>query len=149
MIERFEKFSFAISEISRHWHRIASDEMQKYGLKSPHAIYLTTMYHYDEGIHAARLGELCGKDKSDVSRMMSIMEKKGLIVKEGEGAYRALIKLTEEGKCAAEHVRERAIVAVANAGRGVSEENRKIFYDVLAVIAANLSALSEEGLPQQ
>ena len=147
MVERFERFSYAISEISRYWHKIASDEMEKYGLKSPHAIYLTTMYHHNDGLHAARLGELCGKDKSDVSRMMSIMEKKGLVKREGEGAYRALLKLTEEGKKAAEHVRARAIVAVESAGKGITDENRRIFYDTLELIAANLAEISEAGLP--
>ena len=148
MIERFERFSYAISEISRYWHKIAADEMEKYGLKSPHAVYLTTMYHFEDGIHAARLGELCGKDKSDVSRMMSIMEKKGLVKKEGEGAYRALLKLTDEGKKAASQVRERAIVAVENAGAGITDENRSIFYDTLEKIASNLEKLSESGLPR-
>ena len=147
MVERFERFSYAISEISRYWHKIASDEMEKYGLKSPHAIYLTTMYHYEDGLHAARLGELCGKDKSDVSRMMSIMEKKGLVKREGEGAYRALLKLTDEGKRAAEHVRARAIVAVEAAGKGITDENRQVFYDTLELIAANLAKISAAGLP--
>ena len=38
MIERFERFSFAISEISRYWHKITATEMEKYGLKGaqPH-----------------------------------------------------------------------------------------------------------------
>lgn len=147
MIERFERFSYAISEISRYWHKIASDEMEKYGLKSPHAVYLTTMYHFEDGIHAAKLGELCGKDKSDVSRMLSIMEKKGLVRREGEGAYRALLKLTDEGKKAAEKVRQSAIIAVENAGAGISDEDRTVFYNTLEKIASNLAVLSESGLP--
>ena len=130
MVERFERFLFTISEISRSWHKIAADEMEKYDLKGPHAIYLTTMYRYEEGITAARLSELCGKDKSDVSRMMNIMEKKGLVKKEGvnQNLYRALLKLTDEGKVAAEHVRERASLAVEIAGKDLTEEKREIFY---------------------
>ena len=77
MIERFGRFSFAIFEITRHWHKLASDEMAKYGLKGPHATYLTTLYSFKDGITAPKLCELCGKDKADVSRMMSIMEEKG------------------------------------------------------------------------
>ena len=44
MVDRFEKFSLAISEISRYWHKIAAEELKPYELKSTHAIYLTTMY---------------------------------------------------------------------------------------------------------
>ena len=73
-MERFERFSFAISEISRYWHKLTAEEMEKYGLKGTHSVYLLTMYRYPDGITATQLCELCSKDKSDVSRMMSIME---------------------------------------------------------------------------
>jgi DNA-binding MarR family transcriptional regulator len=148
MVERFERFSFIISEISRYWHKIAADEMEKYGLKGPHAVYLTSLYQHDEGIHAARLCELCGKDKSDVSRMMSIMESKGLVMKCGDNSYRALLKLTDEGRIAAEHVRDRAKLAVDLAGGEITDEHRAIFYETLEHIANKLHTLSESGLPK-
>ena len=37
MIERFERFSYAISEISRYWHKITSDEMERFGLSEVQA----------------------------------------------------------------------------------------------------------------
>lgn len=148
MVERFERFSYVISEISKYWHKIAADEMEKYGLKGTHAVYLITMYQYDEGIHAARLCELCGKDKSDVSRMMSIMEKKGLITKTGGSSYRTLLKLTDEGRSAAEHVRDRAKLAVDLTGGDITDEHRRILYETLELIADNLRVLSESGLPK-
>ena len=151
MLERFTRFSLAIAEIDRCWHKLAAEEMAKYELNSPHAVYLSTLYQYEEGITAARLGELCCKNKADVSRMVSILEKKGLVRKEGSGGnhYRARLLLTEEGKRAAEHVRERAAVAVEMAGAGLSDENREIFYAALEQITANLQILSKEGLPQR
>lgn len=150
MVDRFERFTLTISEISKCWHKIASVEMEKYGLKGPHAMYLVTMYRYADGITATQLGELCGKDKADVSRAMTIMEKKGLVTREGvnQNLYRALLKLTEEGKQAAEFVRRRAAVAVEVAGKDLSDENRKIFYDSLESITANLQVLGEAGLPE-
>ena len=149
MVERFEKFSFAIFEITRYWHKLATDEMAKYGLKGPHATYLTTLYRYEEGITAPQLSELCGKDKADVSRMMSIMEKKGLVVKEsvGKNLYRGLLKLTDEGKRAAQLVRERAALAVDLSGKGLSDEDRETFYNALELISTNMRALCEDGLP--
>ena len=59
MIDRFERFSVMISEISRYWHKITTTEMEKYGLKGAHSIYLTTMARFPEGITAAQLCELC------------------------------------------------------------------------------------------
>lgn len=149
MVDRFEKFSFAIFEITRYWHKLAADELSKYGLKGPHATYLTTLYRFKDGITAPQLSELCGKDKADVSRMMSIMEKKGLVIKEsvGKNMYRGLLKLTEKGNSAAESVMERVKLVVDLAGKGLSDEDREIFYTSLELISSNLRTLSENGLP--
>lgn len=151
MVDRFQRFSFAISEISKYWHKLASEEMAKYGLKGPHSVYLLTIYRYPEGVTAPQIGELCGRDKSDVSRMMSIMEKKGLVTKEGtrQSLYRGVFRLTEEGRRAAEHVRQRASLAVELAGKDLTDKNREIFYEALESIASNLKELSKEGLPEQ
>lgn len=150
MLNRFARFSLAISEIDRCWHKLAAEEMSKYDLNSPHAVYLNTLYQYEGGITAARLGELCCKNKADVSRMVAILEKKGLVHKESASGnlYRAKLLLTEEGKRAAEHVRQRAAVAVELAGAGLSNEVREIFYTALEQITANLQTLSKEGLPK-
>ena len=146
MLKRFARFSLAISEIDRCWHKLAAEEMAKHELNSPHAVYLCALYEYEEGITAAELCEICRKNKADVSRMVAILEKKGLIRKEGN-QYRARILLTEEGKQAAAHVRERAALAVELAGAGLSPESREIFYAALEQITANLQILSREGLP--
>ena len=150
MLDRFARFSLAISEIDRCWHKLAAEEMAKYGLKSPHAVYLTTLYNYAEGVTAAKLGELCGKDKADVSRMVAILEKKGLVRKEAQGGnlYRAKLLLTEEGRKAAEQVQQRAAVAVELAGSGMSEDEREVFYRCLERITSNLQMLSKDGLPR-
>ncbi len=146
MIDRFERFSLAISVIVRCWHKIASEEMKPCGLKGSHATYLTIMYQYPKGLNATQLCDLCGKDKADVSRMMFIMEEKGLVQKESMN-YRAPLKLTDSGRAVAEHVRERARIAVEAAGKGLSEEDRTVFYDALSLISNNLQTISREGLP--
>lgn len=151
MVERFERFSLAISEISRHWHKLTAEEMEKYGLKGTHSVYLLTMARFPDGITAPQICELCGKDKSDVSRMMSIMEKKGLVTKEGihQNLYGGVFKLTDEGKDAAEQVKKRASLAVEFAGKDLTDESRKVFYNALESIAANLREISRVGLPKQ
>lgn len=151
MLNRFARFSLAISEIDRCWHKLAAEEMARYQLNSPHAVYLTTLSNFPEGITASRLGELCGKNKADVSRMIAILEKKGLVRKEAVGGnfYRARLLLTGEGRQAAEHVQRRAALAVELAGAGLTEEDRDVFYRCLEQITVNLQTLSREGLPQR
>ena len=151
MYDRFARFSLAIAEIDRCWHKLAADEMAKYALNSPHAVYLNTLYSFEDGLTAAKLAELCCKNKADVSRMTSILEEKGLLRKESVDGklYRAKLLLTEEGRRAAEHVRSRAALAVELAGAGMSDADREVFYRCLELIAGNLQALCKEGLPQE
>lgn len=150
MISRFERFSLTFFEIYRYWHKIAMDEMEKYGLKGTHSVYLIALHRHREGITAARLAELCGRDKADVSRMISIMQQKGLVEKSaaGQNQYRALLRLTEAGHTAASLVRLRAAKAVELAGAHIREEDREEFYITLERIAENLRSISEDGLPQ-
>lgn len=148
MVDRFERFSYAISEISRCWHRIAGEEMGKYDLKGAFSVYFTTLYRYPAGIAAAQLGELCSRDKADVSRAMALLEKKGFVTRqETEGkAYRAKLSLTETGMALAEQINQKAGAAVEYASRGLPAEKRVVFYEALELITANLQKLSKEGL---
>ena len=149
MVNRFERFSFAMFEISRCWHKLAGDEMLRYGLKGPHAIYLITLAQYPEGITATELCDLCGRDKADVSRAMSTMTEKGLVSRTASaGVYRARLALTEAGMTAARQVCQRAALAVELAGQGFDSQERQVFYTVLDTIAENLQKLSRDGLPE-
>lgn len=150
MLTRFARFSLAISEIDRCWHKLAAEEMARYDLNSPHAVYLTALYAHSDGITAAKLAELCRKNKADVSRMVAIMAKKGLVRKESiEGKfYRAKLVLTEKGRQAAVHVQERVALAVEMASAGLTDAERETFNRCLQRITSNLQMLSKEGLPR-
>ena len=150
MIDRFGRFSLAIFEISKHWHKIASEELAAYGLKSPHAIYLTVIWKHQEGITIPQLCEECGKDKSDASRMVSILEKKGFVTKQevNGSRYRGLLVLTEEGKAVAGRVSALASRAVEAASQDLTDEMRDNLYNALDSITANLRKISREGIPE-
>ena len=67
--------------------------------------------------------------------------------KEQHGSrYRALLTLTEQGIAAAKAVSARAHVAVERAGAGLEEEQRHVFYQVLALISHNLHTICKDGL---
>lgn len=151
MLTRFERFSLSLFKIYRYWHKITADEMEKYELKGSHALYLVAMHRCTDGITATKLCELCGKDKSDVSRAMSVMEEKGLVTKEGsnQNFYRAILKLTDKGREAANHVCARARIAVEIAGNKISDEHRTALYETLDLISSSLQTICEEGLPQK
>lgn len=148
MVSRFEHFSTAISCIYRYIQKIERIEMENYGLKGPHAQCLLAMRRYPEGITAARLCDVCDKDKAAISRMMTELEEKGMIVRgeTGGNRYRMQLKLTALGEEAADHVEQRAKLAVEEASCGMTDEQRTTLYTVLDLIAGNLQTICAEGL---
>lgn len=68
MLTRFERFTLNMNEIGLYWHRIAAGEMKHFGLRGSTAVYFVALKSHPEGLTAAALTLLCGKDKSDVSR---------------------------------------------------------------------------------
>ena len=98
MKNRFEHFSLDIFNISRYWNKIATDEMKKYGLRGTHALYLLMLDGYEGEITAARLADLCQRDKADVSRALADFQKKGILEPYSGPRYRATPKLTPLGQ---------------------------------------------------
>lgn len=148
MIDRFELFSSSVASLYRYVQKIERAEMSRYGLKGPHAQCLIAMYRFPEGITAARLSEICEKDKAAISRAIAELEQEGLIVRNSANGtrYRALLQLTDAGRQATEAVREKAARAVELAGAGMTQEQRETLYQTMALIADNLSKICREGL---
>ena len=150
MVSRYESFSTCISCIYHDIQRIERAEMARYGLKGPHAQCLLVMSRFPEGITAARLCEVCEKDKAAISRIVAELEQMGMVRRtEHNGTrYRASLTLTEQGQTAAKAVEEKAQLAVERAGAGLDDKSREVFYSVLALSAGNLHAVCKNGLTE-
>ena len=148
MIERFEQFTYAINVIYRCVLKLERDEMEKYGYRASYALYLAIMSRCPEGLTATKLSELSDRDKAGISRIVTEMEENGLITRQcnKDNFYRAKLILTDKGKEIASHVQKKAIEAVGEAGDGISDEDRRVFYECLGTIASNLKKISAEGL---
>ena len=123
MESRYELISASISSMYHDIQKIERVEMAKYGLKGPHAQCLLAMKKHPQGITAARLCEICEKDKAAVSRILAELEDAGMILRENRNGsrYRSSLTLTEQGMAAAEAVVEKARLAVELAGIGFDE----------------------------
>lgn len=148
MVSKYEIFSTVVSSLYHDIQRIERTEMAKYGLKGPHAQCLVIMARYPGGITAARLCEICERDKAAISRTVAELEAAGLLVRREQNGvhYRVPLVLTEAGYAAAETVNGVAVQAVEQAGAGLNDEDREVFYRVLGVIAQNLHTISQDGL---
>ena len=148
MISKYEQFSASVSCIYRDIQRIERVEMAKFGLKGPHAQCLLAMSRYPEGVTGTQLCEICEKDKAAISRTLAELQRGGLVLRtERNGTrYRALLTLTEKGLEAARTVNKKAQLAVEQAGAGLNDDQREVFYSVLGLIAGNLHTICKEGL---
>ena len=148
MESRYELLSGSISSMYHDIQKIERTEMAHYGLKGPHAQCLLAMKKHPEGSTAARLCEVCEKDKAAVSRILAELEEAGMILRENRNGsrYRAILLLTDRGQEAAAAVVEKARLAVELAGKGFSPEEREVFYRVLSIISGNLHKLCRDGL---
>ncbi|MCI9042099.1 MarR family transcriptional regulator [Dubosiella newyorkensis] len=132
MITRFERFTLILFEIMKYWNKIASEIMKDEQLKGTHALYIITLYRFPEGLSAARLTDICQKDKAEISRSLATLETKGFVCKDGEAL--------------ACHLNEIANTAVQQASQSLSKEEREIMYKCLSSIAENLRTISKEDL---
>lgn len=148
MVNRFEKFLYTITEIDLFIHRITTAEMKAFDLKGNYVIYFTKLQEHPEGVSAARLALMCGKDKADISRDISALEKAGFVRRDmGDGSlrpYRAPISLTEKGREVSDEIICKVNDVVEKIGAGLSDSDRECLYRSLDLIAANMEAISRQ-----
>lgn len=150
MIGRFEQFCTAISSIQHSIARIERVEMEKYGLKGPHAQCMLVMERNPAGITAAELCGICEKDKAAISRTLAELEAAGMITRLDPNGkrYRSRLYLTEQGRAVAKQVDDRVHQAVSQVSEGYDVHTREIFVQVLNMIADNLQELCRNGLQE-
>lgn len=145
MKDRFQLLTANIAKMSRYIKRIKSEEMADIepGLKGPHVSCLYYIYKSNGTMTAKEITEVCDEDKAAISRSLDALEKDGYIYCESktEKRYKSPLALTEKGRQVGEKVAKKIDRIVDVAGVGLTEENRKIFYESLALITENLKGL--------
>lgn len=142
MLERFEVFTMLITKASRYIHRLKTKEMAEFNLKSSHVSCLYYLFKRNS-LTAKELCGLCGEDKANVSRTIKHLENSGLIYCEStaQKRYQTAFYLTEKGKQVGLSLVEKIDNVLSQSSVGISEQNRQIFYDSLALICNNLEKL--------
>ena len=149
MLQRFERFTAVISEIHRHLLKLSADEMKKFGLHGTSARILIA-FKRNGSMTAAELTKVLGRNKAEISRILSDLEEKGLLEKTSKTAnYRVTLRLSEQGLRAAERLNGSVERAVFYAGCELSDEERECLYRALDSISKNLAVLSNEGIPER
>lgn len=131
------------TEISRLISKISAAEMKRYGLRGSWARYLLLLKKHEGRITATRLSALSMRNKADVSRSLAELEEQGLLERTSS-AYRARLILTPRGREIADALYNRAMEIIETAGRGISDEDRKILYTSLEKLSKNLGEICKE-----
>ena len=142
MQQRFETFTILITGISRSIHRIKTEEMAEFELKSSHVSCLYYLYKADR-LTASELCEICEEDKANISRALKQLEQGGYLASR-EKRYQSPLELTEKGREVADKIAGKIDGILQRAGEGLSDQDRAIFYKGLAQIGANLQTICEQ-----
>ena len=145
MYQRYEMFTTAIVKIHRCIHKIKSDVMAEFNLKSPHVSCLYYLGRAD-GMTASEICELSAEDKSSISRSVEYLEKNGYIacLATSGKRYKASLTLTEKGREVSKRMEAEIAEVLTECSDGLEEEDLKIFYDCLLQICEKLQKVSEE-----
>ena len=144
MYDRFETFTVLILKLSRYIHKIKTEEMAEFDLKSPHVSCLYYLYKLDS-LTSTELCNICEEDKANVSRSIDFLEKNGYLVcrSKTEKRYKSPLILTEKGKETGERIVQKIDAILDAVGEGIPEKDRVIMYRSLSVICDNLQKICE------
>lgn len=145
MIDRFEDFTSYINQAYKYILKIKARKMKPFGLKAAHVMCLFYIGKHEEGLTASELVALAMEDKAAISKTLSELKLKDLVCTDDGGGtriYRAKYLLTDQGREVYSVIGEIIVRTVEECGKGLSAEERNIFYRSLKTIVSNLKDYS-------
>lgn len=144
-MERFERFTVLITNITRNIRKIKTEEMSRWGLRSHHVSCI--YYLYTKGaLTSKKICAVCSEDKANVSRTIDYLETEGFITQKSNSRkrYNAQYQLTEKGLSVGKIIKERVDEVINSASGELSEEERTVMYHCLEMINDRLGKISDE-----
>lgn len=112
--------------------------LKKNGIDLPHSQYVILKHLYDEdGISQQELADKIYKDTAAIKRTLDILEKKGLIQRIPVTMRKNSVVITEQGKELMPKVMDCLERSKQFVLSGISEQEYKLFTDILARIYQN------------
>jgi DNA-binding MarR family transcriptional regulator len=146
MEERFELFTALITKISRSIKKIKNQEVEEYGLRSPHVSCLYYLYISDN-MTATELVERCEEDKATISRAIDYLESNGYLVSDASVGkrYKTPLVLSERGREVGEKIAAKIARVLDEISVGLTEEERAAFYRSLTIISDSLESIVDRA----
>lgn len=144
MEQRFQTFTVLITNVYRSIHKIKTEEMAEFALKSSHVSCLYYLY-LKNSLTAKELCDICEEDKANISRSIKYLEENGFLCcgEKRQKRYQSPLSLTEKGRTIGKRIAERIDSILKSASDGLNEEQRANFYNSLALISGNLQKICD------
>lgn len=145
MEERFRNFTVLITKLYRAIRKIKNEETEEYGLSSPHVSCLYYLYK-EHSLTLTELVDICLEDKAILSKAISHLESKELIVCDSnqKKRYNSYFTLTDKGMAVAKGLAVKIDNILDYVSDGVSDSDREILYRSLSIISDKLDKLCEK-----
>ena len=117
------------------------DLCSKYGFEiTPEQYLVLNMIKDDENLSQNKLCELLYKDKSNMTRLISVLEEKGLIIKEPQenGKQANIIRITDKGRKLRAEITPVMLKSRKKYLRDISQDDMYTCIKVLSQIQKNL-----------
>ncbi len=144
MEERLERFTSLLTAISRSIHKIKTEEMKEFDLKSSHLSCIYYLYKKDS-LTAKELCEYCEEDKANISRSIKYLEENGYLSCNSQTTkrYQCPFRLTERGREVGKRISEKLSHIMEMAGLDIHEDERLAMYHSLSLICDNLQTICD------
>lgn len=142
---RFETFSMLIAKINRNMRKLKAQEMQQFDLRSSHVQYIYHLYK-EKALSLKQLSEICISDKAAVSRGIDELQALGYVKQSDRRQYKLFFSLTEAGEEIGEKLSLRVDSVLKATSLGLSDEERRAFYNHLTIISENLQRIVDGNL---
>ncbi|MBO7219177.1 MAG: hypothetical protein J6V40_04290 [Clostridia bacterium] len=145
MEERFRNFTVLITKLYRAIRKIKNEETEEYGLSSPHVSCLYYLFK-EHSLTLTELVDICLEDKAILSKAISYLESKQLIVCDTnqKKRYNSYFTLTDKGMAVAKSIAAKIDSILDYVSDGVSDADREILYRSLSIISDKLDKLCEK-----
>ena len=148
---RFVLFTSRISALNKGIQKIKLTEIEQYGLKAVHIIWIYLLAQNPEGYTCAELARKSQTDRSLISRELDWLCRDGIVqVSEEQKSgrrrqYNQNLLLTEKGYQIADVIERESRRIQAEMNRGISEEDLNTFYQVLNLFTDRMTDLCDNA----
>ena len=113
--------------------------MEAFDLGPAHTVCLNILYEQPEGTTKTNLAQLCGVDKAQISRVVSELQEKELVVASPrQKGYKQKIALTDKGHEVAQEITGIIIDINEYVSQSIPQEQIDLFYTTFGTICNNL-----------